>query len=228
MDRRMTVYTPAGYESSDKRYPVLYLLHGMGGDENAWSELGRASQILDNLIARGDAEPMIVVMTNGNGSQQAAPGETPAGLVKPVARVPQPAKGSFVGHFPEVVEFVDNNYRTVADKTHRAVAGLSMGGGHSLQISLENPDTFDYVGLFSSAIPNNADLAEKLKVQFEKKPALYYIAIGDQDFLYDMNKEYRALLDSNSYPYVYVESPEGHLWRNWRKYLSDFAPRLFK
>lgn len=235
-DRRMTVYTPAGYESGDKRYPVLYLLHGMGGDENAWSELGRATQILDNQIARGKAEPMIVVMTNGNAAMQAAPGESRLGLAPPTMALPKTMDGSFETHFPDVVEFIDSNYRTIADKQHRAIAGLSMGGFHSLHISKEYPDMFDYIGLFSSAIlPHNdsdspvyADFDAKLKTQFEKNPALYWIAIGDKDFLYEANAEYRQLLDKNGYRYVYRESPDGHIWKNWRIYLSEFAPQLFK
>ncbi len=97
----MTVYTPAGYETSGKRYPVLYLLHGMGGDENAWSELGRATQILDNLIAQGKAKPMIVVMTNGNASQEAAPGETHFGLTPPTTQLPKTMDGSFESAFSE-------------------------------------------------------------------------------------------------------------------------------
>lgn len=113
MKRRMTVYTPAGYEDSGKSYPVLYLLHGMGGDENAWSELGRATQILDNLIASGKAEPMIVVMPNGNASQEAAPGETSEGLKTPTTRLPKTMEGTFEKAFPEIVSFIDSHYRTI-------------------------------------------------------------------------------------------------------------------
>ena len=152
MDRRMTIYTPLGYEKGDRRYPVFYLLHGMGGDENAWSELGRATQILDNLIARGEAEPMIVVMTNGNVDMEGAPGETSLGFTRPTTQLPKTMEGTFERHFPDVVRYVDSNYRTIADKEHRAIAGLSMGGFHSLHISKEYPDMFDYVGLFSAAI----------------------------------------------------------------------------
>lgn len=236
MNRRLTVYTPAGYESGNKRYPVFYLLHGMGGDENAWSELGRASQILDNLIARGDAEPMIVVMTNGNADLEAAPGESSLGFAQPTSQLPKTMEGSFEQHFPEVVNFVDKTYRTVKSKKARAIAGLSMGGFHSLHISKQYPDMFDYVGLFSAAImaransqsPIYSDMEGKLKTQFAKKPALYWIAIGDKDFLYEANREYRKLLDDNNWPYTYRESSEGHIWRNWRIYLSEFVPMLFK
>lgn len=135
-----------------------------------------------------------------------------------------------------MVDFIDSNYRTIAEKDARAIAGLSMGGFHSLHISKEYPDMFDYVGLFSAAIfPNKdvqspiyEDLESKLKKQFDKKPALYWIAIGDKDFLYDANKEYRKLLDEKGYPYEYFETGDGHIWKNWRIYLTEFVPRLFK
>lgn len=236
MDRRLTVYTPAGYEGGKDRYPVLYLLHGMGGDENAWSELGRAAQILDNLIAQGKAQPMIVVMPNGNASQQAAPGETSEGLKAPTTQLPKTMEGSFEASFPEIVNFIDSNYRTIPQKASRAIAGLSMGGFHSLHISKEYPDMFDYVGLFSAAIlPNQsvqspiyADFDAKLKRQFDRKPALYWIAIGDKDFLYDANSQFRKTLDAKGYPYEYLETGDGHIWKNWRIYLSEFAPKLFR
>ena len=237
ISRRMTVYTPAGYETSGKRYPVFYLLHGMGGDENAWSELGRATQILDNLIAQGKAEPMIVVMTNGNAAMEAAPGESSLGWEQqPTFQLPKTMEGSFETHFPEVVKFVEKNYRTKKGKSHRAIAGLSMGGFHSLHISKQYPDMFDYVGLFSAAtMPGKAedssvyaDLEGKLAVQFGKKPSLYWIAIGKDDFLYQMNVEFRRLLDKEGYPYEYLENEGGHVWRNWRIYLTEFVPRLFR
>lgn len=235
-DRRMTVYTPAGYEKGNKRYPVLYLLHGMGGDENAWSELGRATQILDNLIAQGKARPMIVVMTNGNSDLQAAPGESSLGFTQPTTQLPRTMDGSFETSFPEIVKFIDKNYRTIANKKNRAIAGLSMGGFHSMHISKQYPDMFDYIGLFSAAImPREGaksavyeDLEGKLARQFAKKPALYWIAIGNTDFLYQANKDYRKMLDEKNYPYTYRESDGGHIWRNWRIYLSEFLPMLFK
>ena len=135
LDRRLTVYTPAGYETSGKRYPVFYLLHGMGGDENAWSELGRTAQIMDNLIAQGKAKPMIVVMTNGNDALEAAPGESSLGFTAPSMNLPKTMEGSFETAFPEVVKFIDKTYRTQANKKGRAIAGLSMGGFHSMHIS---------------------------------------------------------------------------------------------
>lgn len=235
LSRRLTVYTPAGYETSGKRYPVLYLLHGMGGDENAWSELGRATHILDNLIAEGKAEPMIVVMPNGNASQEAAPGETSDGLSQPEFMLPKTMDGSFEQSFPEIVEFIDKRYRTKRAKSSRAIAGLSMGGFHSMHISKEYPDMFDYVGLFSAAVFRGdpakssvyANIEDKLKCQFAKNPKLYWIAIGNEDFLYQENEEYRKILDKNNYPYQYFETEEGHIWKNWRIYLSRFLPQLF-
>ena len=236
MKRRMTVYTPAGYESGRERLPVLYLLHGMGGDEEAWIALGRTAQILDNLIAQGKARPMIVVMTNGNAVQEAAPGESQQGFVQPQFRLPKTMEGSFEAAFPDVVKFVDANYRTLKNKHGRAIAGLSMGGFHAMQISKEYPDMFDYVGLFSAAVmydmesasPLYENVESKLAVQFAGRPALYWIAIGRDDFLYDANCKYRSLLDSNGWPYVYFENEEGHIWRNWRIYLSEFVPQLFR
>lgn len=236
LERRMTVYTPAGYETGGKRYPVLYLLHGMGGDEEAWISLGRTAQILDNLIAQGKAKPMIVVMPNGNASQEAAPGESFRGMVPPTMQLPKTMEGSYEQAFPEIVKFIDKNYRTVKSKSGRAIAGLSMGGFHSLHISKQYPDMFNYVGLFSAAIMPNKEASSpiyenmegKLKVQFDKNPALYWIAIGKTDFLYKANEEYRKLLDKKGYKYTYYESDEGHIWRNWRIYLTEFVPMLFR
>ena len=236
MTRRLSVYTPAGYETSNKRYPVFYLLHGMGGDEEAWLTQGRTAQILDNLIAQGKAEPMIVVMTNGNVSQEAAPGETSAGFVPPSMNLPKTMEGSFESSFMDVVKFIDASYRTIAKKQGRAIAGLSMGGFHSKFISLNNPDTFDYVGLFSAALgvtdPSISPIYQnedaKLKAQFAKKPALYWIGIGKTDFLIQANNAYRQKLDGLGYKYQYMETDGGHIWRNWRIYLTEFTPLLFK
>lgn len=236
LERRMTVYAPAGYETSGKRYPVLYLLHGMGGDEEAWISLGRTAQILDNLIAQGKAKPMIVIMPNGNASQEAAPGESSRGMVPPTMQLPKTMEGSYEQAFPEIVKFIDKNYRTIKSKSGRAIAGLSMGGFHSLHISKQYPDMFNYIGLFSAAIMPNKEVSSpiyenmegKLKVQFDKNPALYWIAIGKTDFLYKANEEYRKLLDEKGYKYTYYESDEGHIWKNWRIYLTEFVPMLFR
>jgi len=236
MPRRMTVYTPAGYETSKEKYPVLYLLHGMGGDEEAWIALGRTSQILDNLIAQGKAKPMIVVMTNGNVAQEAAPGESSLGYVKPNMQMDHTMDGKFEETFPDVIKFVESNYRVKADKSGRAITGLSMGGYHSLHISRFYPNTFDYVGLFSAAIMSNDKATSEvyknfdatLEAQMKNGYKLYWIGIGKADFLYKANEEYRAKLDKMGMKYTYVETEGGHTWTNWRVYLSEFAPLLFK
>ena len=231
--RRMTIYTPAGYEEGKGRYPVLYLLHGMGGDEDAWTATGRVAEIMDNLIAEGKAEPMIVVMTNGCTQHVSAPGYSHEGMWRPY--MSGSMDGSFEAMFPSIVEWVDDHYRTKAKKAYRAIAGLSMGGFHSMQISKEYPTMFDYVGLFSAAIfrgkegvETYSNLEAKLERQFDEGVKFYWIAIGKDDFLYDENVRYRALLDSEGYPYTYRESDGGHIWRNWRIYLGEYAQLLFK
>ncbi|MBQ5594693.1 MAG: esterase, partial [Alistipes sp.] len=150
LSRRMTIYTPAGYEAGYRNYPVLYLLHGMGGDEEAWIATGRMAETMDNLIAEGSVEPMIVVMPNGCMRHDAAPSYTGKGEYKPY--MSGSMDGSFESYFPAVVSWVDAHYRTYATKENRAIAGLSMGGFHAMQISRNYPDMFAYVGLFSAAI----------------------------------------------------------------------------
>lgn len=235
--RRMTVYTPAGYENGTEDYPVLYLLHGMGGDEEAWSELGRAIQILDNQIAAGVSKPMIVVMPNGNALRKATPGFTADGMYIAEAQHSVDPGQVFVKSFPEIIEFVEKNYRVKADKADRAVAGLSMGGGHSWRLGLEYPDAFDYIGMFSPAIRWNGSGVDEaddpaleglLARQMQNPPKEYLIAIGVDDFLKPVNDSYRHLLDEKGYSYEYVESDGGHIWRNWRNYLAAFLPTLFQ
>lgn len=274
--RRMTVYLPAGYASSQKRYPVLYLLHGSGGDEDAWTGCGRAAQILDNLIADGRCEPMIVVMPNGNVDLAAAPGSDPNNPdVQPSGNNTSSMLGKFEYSFmDEIVSYVDKNYRTADDKAHRAIAGLSLGGLHTIYISLNNPDMFDYIGLFSAQTTNALgdksidnmkklgqkwnklkgnfsflgggsvdrkitsltadhidvydDADSKFRTLFEDAPKLYYIAVGTDDFVKKLNDDLRTKLDAAGYSYIYNESDGGHTWENWRKYLVDFLPRLFK
>ncbi len=236
-DRRLTVYTPAGYESNPKvKYPVLYVLHGIGGDEDAWVTQGRATQILDNLIARGEAKPMIVVFTNGNISQEAAPLENSTDYTRPTMQLPQTMEGTFETSFPEIVKFIDSRYRTIAKKESRAICGLSMGGFHTLYISINNPDLFGYSGMFSAAIgvndpgisPIYQDFDKKLATYFSKKPKLLWIGIGQTDFLIQANNDFRKKLDENKFPYTYMETDGGHIWRNWRIYLSEFVPLIFK
>lgn len=239
LDKRMSVYTPAEYnnpKNKNKKYPVLYLLHGMGGDEESWLSTGRTAQIMDNLIAQGKAEPMIVVIPNGNTMHQSAPGESGEGMYQPYSAYSM--DGTYEPTFGEIMKFVDSNYRTIAKKSSRAIAGLSMGGFHSCYISLNYPTSFDYVGLFSSAFTNADqcgadaynDKVEKMTKLFNANPKLYFIAIGKTDFLYSANQNYLKQLNDNGFGdrYEYFESEGGHIWRNWRLYLSMFAQRLFK
>lgn len=236
MERRLTIYTPPGYEANKNvNYPVLYLLHGAGGDEEAWMDLGRTAQIMDNLIAQGKAKPMIVVMPNANVIQDAAPGQGRDGYYKPQFMVPQTMNGQYEANFMEIVQFVESNYKVKKGKSHRAIAGLSMGGFHAMHISRYYPNTFDYIGLFSAAIMPREDATKKvyndldgtLEQQKINGCKLYWIAIGKTDFLYKANTEFRTKLDGMGFKYEYVESDGGHIWRNWRVYLSQFAPRLF-
>lgn len=235
--RRITIYTPPGYESDTAaEYPVLYLLHGMGGDEDAWPTLGRAAQIADNLIAEGKAKPMIIVMPNGNVAQTAAPGESSEGFRKPVFQLPNTMDGKYEETFADIIHFVESNYRTAKNKSGRAIAGLSMGGFHSLHISRHYPNTFDYVGLFSAAVlpPQNTqsvvykDIDKNLLNQKQNGLKLYWIAIGREDFLFQVNTDLRQKLDKMDFAYTYRESEGGHTWRNWRVYLTEFLPMLFK
>ncbi len=244
LSRRMTVYTPAGYENSSRKYPVLYLLHGMGGDEDAWATLGRAAQILDNLIAGGKAEPMIVVMPNGNPNTSAAPGEwSGAQQYQPVFGRNDfgDSKATMEASFPDIINYVEKHYRVLNDRRHRAVCGLSMGGGHTFWATVHYPEAFGYIGLFSASVwlpgrqfptidqmERYKPLREGLAGLFATKPLLYWIAIGEDDFLYKNNKVLRAYLDSHDYPYEYYENSGGHVWRNWRIYLGLFAQKIFK
>lgn len=278
--RRMTVYTPPAYEaSSASRFPVLYLLHGSGGDENSWTEVGKAAEILDNMMSAKLIEPMIVVMPNGLVDCDAAPGEGADKDKEPSAFNVSSMMGRFENTFiADIVKFVDSNYRTLATQDGRAIAGLSLGGLHTLFISANNPGAFGYVGLFSAQTTNAmtdgrinsfsrmasglnkfvgkipllndsklgkkvgglddkvksgdlevyADLDDKLGRQFASGLRLYYIAVGRDDFVKKLVDDFRKNLDSHNYNYVYNETDGGHSWENWRKYLVDFLPRLFK
>lgn len=241
--RRITIYTPPAYEDNNQSYPVLYLLHGSGGDEEAWISLGRTAQIIDNLIAQGKAEPMIIVMPNGHTQNTAAPTETNRAYNPAMGGGPRKAVASMEDSFGDIIAFVESNYRVIKDKEHRAIAGLSMGGMHSSAISAQYPNMFNYVGIFSA--PPIAtmrmmaesdserakyveEFAEKLKVQQNNGFALYWIACGDTDFLYQGVIDSMKKMDEIGFNYTYRESGEGHIWKNWRIYLSEFIPMLFK
>lgn len=238
--RRMKVYLPPNYNESGEDYPVLYLLHGGGGDENAWTELGFANRIMDNLIYSGEAEPMIVVMTNGNPNQTSAwhvaPGHEPAQESdSPNPMATERFEKSLVA---DVIPFIESNYRTKTGKENRAVTGLSMGGWQTQKLSLKYPDMFDYFGVMSMGIIEETQFGMDAQAHLEltnqniddlKESGyeLYWIACGTDDFLFDSVNYMREVLDSHNFDYVYRETSGGHTWDRWRLYLSEFAPMLF-
>lgn len=240
--RRMTIYLPPTYDGK-KKFPVMYLLHGHGGDETAWGDLGRTSQIMDNLIAEGKCVPMIVVMPNGNPTCNAAPGWWHEGMYTPDGNAfnQRGAKSTMEESFMDIVNYVDSHYKTIKKRSARAVTGLSMGGGHTFGIARLYPETFDYYGLQSAAcrmpkdlVPNtpnsklNEDFDGQMARLFASKPKLFWIAIGKDDFLMQMNTDLRKYMDAHQYPYEYYENDGGHIWRNWRIYLTMFAQKIFK
>lgn len=228
INRRLTVYTPYGYEANPKaKYPVLYLLHGAGGDEEAWSSMGRTAQILDNLIAKGLAKPMIVVMPNGNPNQQAA---QTFGLPTTEMdwRNPDNRNNYVRSLVEEIVPFIEKNYRTVAKKSHRAIAGLSMGGGHTIAASGMYPDAFDYICPLSMGAQRTPELDAQLQGIKKSGYKLYWLACGNTDFLFENANELDAALTANGLEHTYYVSEGGHVWANWRLYLNTFAPLLFK
>ncbi len=225
MNRRLTVYTPYGYEQNPKqKYPVLYLLHGAGGDEEAWSSMGRAAQILDNLIEKGLAKPMIVVMPNGNPNQQAA-----LTLGLPTSQVnfrdPSMANAYVKSLCEEIVPFIEKEFRVVAKPESRAIAGLSMGGGHTITATNLYPQMFDYICPLSAAGSATPEQVKALKAAGVK---LYFLACGTSDFLYNGSKTLDATLTECGLDHTFYQSDGGHVWANWRLYLNTFAPLLFK
>lgn len=228
MDRRLTVYLPAGYEQSKAKYPVLYLLHGSGGDENAWSELGRAAQILDNLIAEGKALPMIVVMPNGVVRNPSAPEVNETNMFQPtMTNSRDQDTRPFEDEFPTIREFVEKTYRVKRGQNNTAVAGLSMGGRHSFAISRRYPGTIGYVGMFSGA-GSGPENEKELAALFAAKPRLYWIGVGSADGVKVSASALRDYCQEKGYPCEYHESDGGHIWKNWRSYLVIFTQKLFK
>jgi enterochelin esterase family protein len=243
LTRRMYVYTPPGYEDSNVSYPVLYLLHGGGGDEDAWTSLGRANYILDNLIAQGEAEPMIIVMTNGNADQTIAISERNMNAVEEDAEGGGGPMNSMASQaFPnsiinDVIPYIEEHYRVLDNKQNRALAGLSMGALQTQITGMNNPELFNYLGVFSIGLQMEFDEVttnlieaydENLDVLKENGFELFYIGVGKEDFVYEGVELLREKLDEHNFNYIYNETGGGHTWANWREYLADFAPRLFK
>ncbi len=256
--RRMTIYTPPDYATSSARYPVLYLLHGGGGDEDAWTTMGRAPEILDNLIASGKARPMIVVMPNGNATQSVSQGfgfgPTPAPqAVQAPAPPPLQAAGQtpgggraggaggrggqpqpYAGSYPEslvkdVIPFVEKNYRVIAAKDSRAIAGLSMGGSQTLSVTNNNPGMFGYIGVFSSG-PRTVD--ETFEKQLEGVKAggvkFYWTGAGTTDMARQGTVNLSELLKKDGFNTSYREIPGSHYWFLWRDFLGHFGSVIFQ
>lgn len=228
--RRLFVYTPYGYDINDTKtkYPVLYLLHGAGGDEDAWSTMGRTCQIMDNLIEKGLAKPMLVVMPNGNPTQIAARtlkiDEVPLANNEPNAYV-----NSIVN---DIVPYIEANYNVDAKPKSRAIAGLSMGAGHTISCTLLNPGFFQYICPLSNGIritdENAATYEKQFKALKSKGYKLYWIGCGDADFLIESARTLDATMTKYGLKHTFYENDGGHTWSNWRKYLNIFAPMLFK
>jgi len=226
--RNIYVYTPPGYETSTTRYPALYLMHGAGGSESSWVTAGRANLILDNLISEGRAKPMIIVMPYGRAGQSTTFG--PAPVVVPEDQKNLTFPNDVV---PDVIEFAEKNYRIAPGADNRAIAGLSMGGNQTLIIGLNHLDLFHYVGAFSPVIMNaNADQDFKTLLSdaagSNKKLKVFNIYIGKEDTLYMSNVSFHKLLDEHQIKHVFTETEGAHVWWNWRDYLTDYAPRLFR
>lgn len=247
--RRLHVYTPPGYELGQGKFPLFYLLHGAGDSDEAWTSVGRAGFILDNLIAAKKAKPMIIVMPAGHTRLNRGPAAPPA------AGTPPP-QDEFVAEFlKDIQPFVEKSYRLLPGRANRAIAGLSMGGGQTLNIALPNLEKFAYVGVYSSGLlsvfsrpaPGSTtpapavatlspageawekQLQSKLDdAQAKKGLKLLWFATGKEDFLLSTTKGTLEFLKKHGFSPVYNETPGGHTWINWRNYLNDFAPQLFK
>jgi enterochelin esterase family protein len=230
--RRMHVYTPPGYELGEGKFPVFYLLHGAGDSDDSWTTVGRAGFILDNLIAAGKVRPMIVVMPAGHTG--------PFRMGPPAAG--RPTVDEFVQDFHgDIRPYVESHYRVHADRAHRAIAGLSMGGMQTLNVAIPQLQDYAYIGVYSSGIfgigggpfaGSGPSWEEQHKAVLDD-PALkdglklVWFATGKDDFLIETSRKSVEMLKTHGFAVTYVESDGGHTWTNWRQYLNDFAPLLF-
>lgn len=219
--RKAVIYTPPGY-SSDKKYPVLYLLHGIGGDEEEWRRGGRPGIILDNLIAEKEAVPMIVVMPNGRAQPNDRAGSDPMATAPAFAKFDQDL-------LKDLIPFIESKYSVKADREHRALAGLSMGGGQSLNFGLGNLDTFAWVGGFSSA-PNTRPPAELVPEPEEaaRKLKLLFISCGNKDGLIRVSQGVHAYLKEKNVPHIWHVDEHAHDFQHWRKALYHFGQLIFQ
>ncbi len=235
--RRLHIYTPPGYEIGREKYPVFYLLHGAGDSDDAWTSVGRAGFIMDNLIAAGKARPMIVVMPAGHTSAtsfgaRAAPaaGEAASGAPR------QPVRDEFFDDFTtDIMPYVEKNYRGLTARSDRAIAGLSMGGSQSLDIAFSRLDKFAYIGVFSSGLlgtggSDNWETNHPMldRQALKKGGRLIWFSTGTDDSLMARTKTAVEMLKKHGFDPVFKESHGGHTWINWRNYLIEFAPMLFR
>jgi enterochelin esterase-like enzyme len=221
--REFFVYTPPGYEKETAaKYPVLYLIHGFGDNHATWAQHGKAHWVLDNLIAQQKARPMVVVMPDGH---PVAPG---TGSREQYGKANSVALEREI--IDEMVPMIESTYRVRNDATGRAIAGLSMGGGHSLYTGLMHLDTFAWIGAFSAGVPGQDRLDELFTApeSINQKLKLFWIACGKKDFLIERNRQMDARLTERGIRHTWVETEGDHSWPVWRRYLADFAPLLFK
>jgi enterochelin esterase family protein len=233
--RRLTVYTPPGYDASGKtKYPVLYLFHGANADETAWTRLGHVNLILDNLLAAGKMKPFIAVMPFGYpvppSVQTAQPSGAAAGAGRGFSSVVEGFSKDLVG---DVIPYVQSHYRVYADRDHRAIAGLSMGGIESLQIGLNHLDEFSYVGGFSAAIspvsfPQTFPGVTADPAGVNKQLHLLWIGCGTDDGLFAASTSFSKYLDDAQVKHTFYKIPGAHTWIVWRQFLNEFAPQLFR
>jgi enterochelin esterase family protein len=237
--RRLHVYTPPGYDRSNERLPVLYLLHGGGDEDSGWSTIGRAGFILDNLLSAKRAKPMVIVMPNGSLPRATnLPAFTPGTTPSPeFAAAMAASQARFIKELiNDVVPFIEANYRVQADAAHRAIAGLSMGGGQTLRVFTTHPDKFAYVAIWSAGIGGrNATDFEQRNAEFladadkiNGRVKLLSLSAGDKDFALAGSKSLVEMLNKHGIHNEFHTSPGGHTWINWRHYLADLAPRLFQ
>lgn len=237
--RRIFVYTPPGYDGTKTRYPVLYLQHGHGEDEAGWSLQGRENFILDNLIAADKAKPMIIVNEDGmtgaplqiGPPPKPAPGATSPSRPLGIMEMKYEAFDRIVSK--DLIPFIDATFRTIPNRDNRALAGLSMGGGEAFRIGFNHPELFAYLGAFSPAIAvtntkTDYDGALSDAAKVNKLYKLIWIGIGSEDFLLKPVKQTHEEFEKAGIKHVWVETGGSHNWTVWRKYLADFAPRLFR
>lgn len=233
-ERRMYVYTPYGYGESNRKYPVFYLQHGGGGDEDAWTTLGRACQILDNLIAQGKAVPMIVVMPNANPNQLASPDVMPPLAGPSVMQQDRTSDafhsgGNYVKDLMEnIIPYVESHYKVIKSKDARALAGLSMGGIYTLYTTARYPDMFGYIGVLSMGFTPDRDPVKELTPVKNAGYKLYWIGCGESDMAYDNTVRLKKALDDLGMKYTNFDKVGGHNWDTWRVCLKELAPLLFR